>query len=127
MSNPDLDYLDENAKKDGVTTTASGLQYRVITEGTGYKPGPTDKVKVHYAGKLVNGKEFDSSYKRGQPIEFPLNAVIPGWSEGVQLMQEGAKYEFVIPSQLGYGAHGAGGVIPGNATLIFEVELLSVG
>tara|TARA_Y100000052_G_C2907329_1_gene60383 strand:+ start:231 stop:614 length:384 start_codon:yes stop_codon:yes gene_type:complete len=127
MSTPDLAYLDENAKKDDVTTTNSGLQYRVIKEGTGHKPRPTDKVTVHYAGKLVNGKEFDSSYKRGQPIDFPLNAVIPGWSEGVQLMQEGAKYEFVIPSQLGYGARGAGGVIPGNATLIFEVELLKIG
>ena len=127
MSNPDLDYLDENAKKDGVTVTASGLQYRVLEEGTGYKPGPRDKVKVHYAGRLVNGKEFDSSYKRGQPIEFPLNAVIGGWSEGVQLMQEGAKYEFVIPSQLGYGARGAPGAIPPNATLIFDVELIKVG
>ena len=127
MSTPDLAYLDENAKKDGVTTTNSGLQYRIIKEGTGAKPRPTEKVTVHYAGKLVNGKEFDSSYKRGQPIDFPLNAVIPGWSEGVQLMQEGAKYEFVIPSQLGYGAQGAGGVIPGNATLIFEVVLLKVG
>lgn len=127
MTTPDLAYLEENAKKEGVTTTTSGLQYRVIKEGDGYKPGPTEKVTVHYAGKLVNGKEFDSSYKRGQPIEFPLNAVIPGWSEGVQLMQEGAKYEFVIPSQLGYGAAGAGGVIPGNATLIFEVELIKVG
>ena len=127
MTTPDLAYLEENAKKEGVTTTTSGLQYRVIKEGDGYKPGPTEKVTVHYAGKLVNGKEFDSSYKRGQPIEFPLNAVILGWSEGVQLMQEGAKYEFVIPSQLGYGAAGAGGVIPGNATLIFEVELIKVG
>ena len=127
MTTPDLAYLEENAKKEGVTTTTSGLQYRVIKEGDGYKPGPTEKVTVHYAGKLVNGKEFDSSYKRGQPIEFPLNAVIPGWSEGVQLMQEGAKYEFVIPSQLGYGAAGAGGVIPGNVTLIFEVELIKVG
>lgn len=123
----DIAYLEENAKKDGVTTTASGLQYRVIKEGDGYKPGPTEKVTVHYAGKLVDGTEFDSSYKRGQPIEFPLNAVIQGWSEGVQLMQEGAKYEFVIPSQLGYGARGAPGAIPGNATLIFEVELIKVG
>jgi len=127
MSNPDIAYLEENAKKEGVITTDSGLQYRVLKEGTGYKPGPTEKVTVHYAGRLVNGKEFDSSYKRGTPIDFPLNAVIPGWSEGVQLMQEGAKYEFVIPSRLGYGAAGAGGVIPGNATLIFEVELLKVG
>ena len=127
MTTPDLTFLDENAKKDGVTTTASGLQYRVIEEGTGAKPGPTDKVTVHYAGKLVNGKEFDSSYKRGQPIDFPLNAVIAGWTEGVQLMQEGAKYEFVIPSQLGYGARGAPGAIPPNATLIFEVELIKVG
>ncbi len=123
----DIAYLEENAKKEGVTVTASGLQYRVLKEGTGYKPRPTEKVTVHYAGKLVNGKEFDSSYKRGQPIEFPLNAVIAGWSEGVQLMQEGAKYELVIPSQLGYGAAGAGGVIPGNATLIFEVELIKIG
>lgn len=123
----DIAYLEENAKKEGVTTTASGLQYRVIKEGDGYKPGPTEKVTVHYAGKLVDGTEFDSSYKRGQPIEFPLNAVIQGWSEGVQLMQEGAKYEFVIPSQLGYGARGAPGAIPGNATLIFEVELIKVG
>ncbi|MAK62320.1 MAG: peptidylprolyl isomerase [Ponticaulis sp.] len=126
MTNPDIAYLDQNAQKDGVTTTGSGLQYRVLEEGTGYKPGPTDKVTVHYAGRLVDGKEFDSSYKRGQPIDFPLNAVIAGWSEGVQLMQEGAKYEFVIPSQLGYGAQGAGGVIPPNATLVFEVELLKV-
>ena len=126
MTTPDLQFLDENGKKDGVKTTDSGLQYRVITEGDGPKPGPMDKVRVHYAGRLVSGQEFDSSYKRGEPIEFPLNAVIAGWSEGVQLMQEGAKYEFAIPSQLGYGASGAGGVIPGNATLVFEVELLKV-
>lgn len=127
MSQSDLDYLDTNRTKDGVSETASGLQYRVLTEGTGAKPGPRDKVTVHYKGSLVNGQEFDSSYKRGTPIDFPLNAVIAGWSEGVQLMQEGAKYEFVIPSQLGYGAAGAGGAIPPNATLIFEVELLKVG
>ena len=127
MTNPEHTYLDENAKKDGVTTTASGLQYRVITEGTGAKPGPRDKVTVHYAGKLINGKEFDSSYKRGEPIAFGLNQVIAGWTEGVQLMQEGAKYEFVIPSELGYGARGAGRDIPGGATLIFDVELLKVG
>ena len=126
MSTPDLAYLDENAKKDDVTTTNSGLQYRVIKEGTGHKPRPTDKVTVHYAGKLVNGKEFDSSYKRGQPIDFPLNAVIPGWSEGVQLMQEGARYRFTIPAQLAYGTRGTQGSIGPNETLIFEVELISV-
>lgn len=123
----DIAYLEDNAKKDGVVTTDSGLQYRILEEGTGYKPGPRDNVKVHYEGKLVNGKKFDSSYDRGQPTEFPLNAVIPGWSEGVQLMQEGGKYEFVIPSQLGYGARGAPGAIPPHATLIFIVELLKVG
>ncbi len=127
MSNPNTQYLEDNASKEGVHTTDSGLQYRILEEGSGPKPGPRDKVTVHYEGKLVNGKEFDSSYKRGQPIDFPLNAVIPGWSEGVQLMNEGATYEFVIPANLGYGAQGAGGSIPGHSTLIFKVELIKVG
>ena len=127
MSTADHEYLEENAKKDGVTTTASGLQYRVLTEGTGKQPGARDKVTVHYAGRPINGKEFDSSYKRGEPIAFGLNQVIAGWTEGVQLMKEGAKYELVIPSDLGYGARGAGRDIPGGATLIFDVELLKVG
>lgn len=128
MSSADIAFLEENAKKEGVTTTASGLQYKVLSEGKGGpKPGPRTKVTVHYAGQLINGKEFDSSYKRGQPIDFGLNQVIPGWSEGVQLMSEGDKYEFYIPSDLGYGPRGAGGAIPGNATLIFQVELLKIG
>lgn len=119
-------FLKENAKKEGVKTTASGLQYQVLKEGDGKAPKATDVVKVHYKGTLLDGKEFDSSYKGGQPIEFPLNRVIPGWTEGVQLMKEGAKYKFFIPAKLAYGERGAGGVIPPNATLIFEVELLEV-
>src|SRR5947207_1944468 len=100
-------YLAENAKKEGVKTTASGLQYKVIKEGTGKKPTATSTVKVHYRGTLINGKEFDSSYKRNEPIEFPLNGVIPGWTEGLQLMKEGGKTLFVIPSNLAYGPSGA--------------------
>ena len=119
-------YLAENAKKPGVKTTASGLQYTVLQEGTGKSPKATDTVLVHYRGTLLNGTEFDSSYKRNQPIEFPLNGVIPGWTEGVQLMKEGAKYQFVIPSNLAYGRRGAGGAIGPDETLIFEVELLKV-
>lgn len=120
-------FLADNAKKDGVTVTASGLQYKVITEGNGPKPtGPGDEVEVHYRGTLIDGTEFDSSYKRGQTITFPLNRVIAGWTEGVQLMPTGSKYELYIPSELGYGAQGAGGVIPPNATLIFEIELVKV-
>ena len=119
-------YLKENAKKEGVKTTASGLQYQVIKEGEGKSPKATDTVLVHYKGTLLNGTEFDSSYKRNEPIEFPLNRVIPGWTEGVQLMKEGAKYQFTIPSKLAYGERGAGGAIPPNATLIFDVELLKV-
>lgn len=119
-------FLVENAKKPGVKTTASGLQYKVLTEGTGSKPLATDKVTVHYKGTLIDGTQFDSSYDRGQPATFPLNGVIAGWTEGVQLMKEGAKYRFFIPSKLGYGERGAGASIPANATLIFDVELISI-
>jgi FKBP-type peptidyl-prolyl cis-trans isomerase FkpA len=119
-------FLAENAKKEGVKTTPSGLQYIVLKEGSGKSPKATDVVLVHYAGTLLNGKEFDSSYKRGEPISFPLNQVIPGWTEGVQLMKEGAKYKFFIPSNLAYGPRGAGGLIGPDETLIFEVELLKV-
>jgi len=119
-------FLAENGKKEGITTTASGLQYKVLTEGTGKKPKATDTVKVHYRGTLLDGTEFDSSYKRKEPIEFGLNQVIRGWTEGVQLMSEGSKYEFYIPSNLAYGPRGAGGDIGPDETLIFEVELLAV-
>lgn len=119
-------FLAENAKKDGVKTTASGLQYTVIKEGSGKSPAATDEVVVNYRGTLINGTEFDSSYKRNEPISFRLNQVIPGWTEGVQLMKEGAKYQFVIPSKLAYGSRGAGGVIGPDETLVFEVELLKV-
>jgi len=119
-------FLKENAAKEGVKTTPSGLQYKVIREGSGKTPKATDIVVVNYRGTLINGKEFDSSYKGGQPIEFPLNRVIPGWTEGVQLMKEGAKYEFFIPSNLAYGSRGAGGIIGPDEALIFEVELLKV-
>jgi FKBP-type peptidyl-prolyl cis-trans isomerase len=120
-------FLAANKKKPGVTVTASGLQYEVIKKGTGVKPKATDKVKVHYVGTLIDGKEFDSSIKRGQPVEFPLNGVIPGWTEGLQLMPVGSKYKFVIPSKLAYGEAGApqGGIGP-NSVLIFEVELLDI-
>jgi FKBP-type peptidyl-prolyl cis-trans isomerase len=118
-------YLAENAKKAGVTTTASGLQYQVIKEGTGAKPVATDTVKVHYEGKLVDGTVFDSSIKRGEPVSFPLNQVIAGWTEGVQLMTVGSKYKFVIPANLAYGEQG-GGPIPANSVLTFEVELLEI-
>lgn len=119
-------FLAENGKKEGVKTTDSGLQYEVLTKGEGKSPKTTDTVLVHYRGTLLDGTEFDSSYKRNEPIEFPLNRVIPGWTEGVQLMKEGAKYKFFIPSELAYGASGAGGAIGPNETLIFEVELLKV-
>jgi len=127
MSSAAEQFLEDNAKKEGIKITDSGLQYRVIEQGDGPKPdGPNSEVQVHYEGRLVDGTVFDSSYKRGEPITFFLNAVIPGWTEGVQLMPVGSTYEFYIPSELGYGAKGAGGVIPPNATLIFKVELLSV-
>lgn len=107
-------------------TTASGLQYEVLTEGSGARPTAADTVTVHYKGALTNGKVFDSSYDRGTPISFPLMGVIKGWTEGLQLMSVGSKYRLTIPAHLGYGAAGAGGVIPPNATLVFEVELLKI-
>ena len=117
-------FLEENGKRDGVITTASGLQYEVLQEGTGNKPtSDRSRVTVHYEGKLTNGKVFDSSYKRNQPASFGLNQVISGWTEGVQLMPQGSKFRFYIPSELGYGARGAGS-IPPHATLVFDVELL---
>ncbi len=119
-------YLEENKTKDGVEVTESGLQYEVITEGDGPKPAATDTVSVHYVGTLLDGTEFDSSVARGQPAEFPLNGVIPGWTEGLQLMNTGSKYRFVIPSELAYGERGAGQAIGPGATLIFEVELLEI-
>lgn len=119
-------FLAENAKKEGVKATASGLQYKVLTEGKGTKPTAADRVTVHYKGTLINGEEFDSSYSRGQPVTFPLGNVIPGWTEGVQLMTPGSKYQFFIPSALAYGERGAGVKIGPNQTLIFEVELISV-
>lgn len=119
-------FLAENAKNDGVTVTASGLQYSVIKEGTGKKPKATDKVVCHYEGTLIDGTIFDSSIKRGEPATFPLNMVIAGWTEGLQLMAEGAKYRFFIPYNLAYGEAGAAGSIPPYAALIFDVELIEV-
>ena len=117
-------FLAENGKKPGVMTTASGLEYKILTPGSGASPGPTDEVTVNYRGTLLDGKEFDSSYKRGQPASFPLNHVIPGWSEGVALMKPGSKYQFWIPPQLAYDTQSPPGIPPGSL-LIFEVELLS--
>lgn len=119
-------YLAENAKKEGVVTLPSGLQYMVLKEGNGKKPKATDQVKCHYEGFLIDGTAFDSSIQRGEPAVFPLNQVIAGWTEGLQLMQEGAKYRFFIPYILGYGEGGAGASIPPYAALIFDVELLEV-
>ena len=119
-------FLSENAKREGVTITASGLQYEVLTEGTGRQPKATDTVLCHYHGTLINGEVFDSSVQRGEPCSFPLNQVIAGWTEGVQLMKEGAKYRFFIPYTLAYGERGAGASIPPCAALIFDVELLQV-
>ena len=119
-------YLADNASKEGVITLPSGLQYMVIKEGNGQKPKATDKVKCHYEGFLIDGTVFDSSVQRGEPAVFPLNQVIAGWTEGLQLMQEGAKYRFFIPYNLAYGEHGAGAMIPPFAALIFDVELIEV-
>jgi FKBP-type peptidyl-prolyl cis-trans isomerase FklB len=119
-------FLAENAKKESVTVTKSGLQYEVLTEGTGKKPKATDTVRCHYEGRLLDGTVFDSSYKRNEPADFGLQQVIAGWTEGVQLMGEGAKFRFYIPYLLAYGEGGAGGMIPPFATLIFDVELIKV-
>ena len=119
-------YLAENAKKEGVVTTKSGLQYKVLQEGKGKQPTAKDTVMCHYEGFLIDGTVFDSSVQRGEPATFPLQQVIAGWTEGLQLMQEGAKYRFFIPYRLAYGEGGAGGMIPPFATLIFDVELIQV-
>jgi FKBP-type peptidyl-prolyl cis-trans isomerase len=119
-------FLAENKKKEGVITLPSGLQYKVIKAGSGNKPKATDTVSVHYQGTLINGTEFDSSYRRGQPVSFPVNGVIPGWTEALQLMEAGAKWQIVIPPNLAYGDRGAGPQIGPNATLIFEIELISI-
>lgn len=120
-------FLEANGKREGVTTTKSGLQYEVLTPGKGERsPKATDTVVCHYEGRLVSGKVFDSSYERNQPAEFGLNQVIPGWTEGLQLMSEGAKFRFYIPYLLGYGEQGAGPSIPPYSTLVFDVELMSV-
>ncbi len=119
------EYLARNKEKPGVKVTPSGLQYKVLTPGNGPRPRETDKVRVHYTGRLVNGQVFDSSVARKTPAEFPLNKVVKGWTEGVQLMNVGSKYELTLPADLGYGPQGAGS-IPGNSVLVFEVELLGI-
>ena len=119
-------FLAANKAKPGVKTTASGLQYEVMKEGTGKKPAATDQVKVHYVGTLIDGTKFDSSVDRGEPATFALNGVIPGWTEALQLMPVGSKYKIVVPSSLGYGEKGTPGPIGPNATLVFEVELLEI-
>lgn len=119
-------FLEANAQEEGVITLPSGLQYKVFEEGQGRKPGATDVVQVHYKGTTIEGQEFDSSYRRGAPTTFSLDQVIPGWTEGIQLMAEGSKFKFFIPPNLAYGPLGAG-PITSNSTLIFEVELLKVG
>ena len=119
-------FLAENKTKEGVKTTPSGLQYKVLKEGSGKSPAATDTVVCHYRGTFLDGTEFDSSYKGGEPAEFPLDHVIRGWTEGVQLMKEGSKFQFFIPSNLAYGPRGAGGVIGPDETLIFEVELIKI-
>ena len=119
------EFMEQNAKNDSVVQTQSGLQYMVLKEGTGAKPGPTDEVTVHYTGKLLDGTVFDSSVDRGEPATFPLDKVIAGWTEGLQLMSEGSKYRLFIPSELAYGSKGTQNILP-NSTLIFDVELIKV-
>ena len=119
-------FLGENAQQEDVVSLPSGLQYKVIETGEGDKPGPADVVKVHYEGRLIDGTVFDSSFKRGEPVEFPVNGVIAGWTEALQLMQEGAEWKLYIPSTLGYGMQGAGNLIPPGATLVFKVQLITV-
>ena len=120
-----VDYLTKNAQRDGVVTLPSGLQYEVISEGTGATPTASDTVRTHYEGTLISGEVFDSSYKRGQPAEFPVGGVIAGWTEALQLMKEGAKWRLYIPSELAYGARAAGS-IPPHSTLVFDIELIKV-
>jgi FKBP-type peptidyl-prolyl cis-trans isomerase len=120
------EFLAANKTKDGVVTLPSGLQYKIMTTGTGAKPGPGDTVVCNYRGTLIDGSEFDSSYKRGQPATFPVSGVIKGWTEALQMMNAGSKWQLFIPPDLAYGARGAGGVIGPNATLVFEVELISI-
>jgi FKBP-type peptidyl-prolyl cis-trans isomerase FklB len=120
------EFLAANKAKEGVKVLPSGLQYKILVEGAGAQPKPTDQVTVNYKGTLIDGTEFDSSYKRGEPATFPVNGVIPGWTEALSMMKSGAKWQLFIPAKLAYGEHGAGQDIPPNATLIFEVELLSV-
>ncbi|MBE0439671.1 MAG: FKBP-type peptidyl-prolyl cis-trans isomerase [Gammaproteobacteria bacterium] len=119
-------YLDENAKKEGVVTTASGLQYTILTEGDGATPTANDKVIAHYKGTLLDGTVFDSSYDRGEPATFPVTGVIQGWQEALQLMKEGAKWQVVVPANLAYGPRGAGQLIGPNETLIFDIELIAI-
>lgn len=120
------DFLEANKKKEGIVVLPSGLQYKVIKQGDGVKPKATDTVKTHYRGTLIDGTEFDSSYKRNEPASFPVNGVIPGWTEALQLMPVGSKWQLVIPSNLAYGEQGAGADIPPNSVLVFEIELLEV-
>jgi FKBP-type peptidyl-prolyl cis-trans isomerase FklB len=120
------EFLSKNKTQQGVATTASGLQYQVLKEGTGAKPGPNDKVTVHYLGTTLDGKKFDSSYDRGTPATFPVGGVIPGWTEALQLMKAGSKYKIFLPAQLAYGENGSGPAIGPNSVLVFEVELISV-
>lgn len=121
-----LSYMEENAKRDGVLVTESGLQYEVITEGNGEKPSASSTVRTHYHGTFIDGRIFDSSVDRNQPAEFPVGGVIAGWTEALQMMGVGSKWRLVVPSKLGYGAQGAGGSIPPHCTLVFEVELLDI-